>query len=102
MGIDVQISPQTRNAVTVSDARGYFAEVLMSTSVQQTTCLRFIDPCGQPFFNGLQLPVLVEELEALALSTMDEQVRLHLDKVIELVRDAITTGPHHFVLFVGD
>jgi hypothetical protein len=102
MGIDVQIEPHTRSEGVVSDARGDFAKALTSTPLQQTTCLRFIDPYGDTLFNGLQLPVLLDELEALASSSMDEQIRLHLHKLIDLVRDAIEMGPHHSVRCVGD
>jgi len=103
MGIDADIAPEERGHTrTVSDARGCFAKILATASLDDTTCLRFIDHYGQTMFNALQLPVLLEELQSLALASTDQQDRLHLEQLVALVGDAIDRRPGHFVRFDGD
>lgn len=101
MGIDAHIVPEERGpARLVSDARGRFAKILATTSVADTACLRFIDHYGRTIFNALQLPVLLEELETLALASADKEDRLHLEELVSLVAEAI--DGRHFVEFMGD
>ena len=101
MGIDARIAPEERGHTrVVSDVRGRFARMLATTSVADTACLRFIDHYGQTIFNALQLPVLLEELETLALASADKEDRLHLEELVSLVAEAI--DGRHFVEFMGD
>ena len=102
MGIDAHITPEKRGHTRiVSDAQGRFARMLATMSLADTVCLRFIDQYGQTIFNSLQLPVLLEELQAVALASGDEQDRLHLQELVTLVGEAIDGGDD-FVTFIGD
>lgn len=102
MGIDVHIAPRSRDDVEVSDTKNIFAGALASAHLETTLCLRFIDPYGETLFNSLQLPVLLDELQALGASTTHDDTRTHMQRLVRLVRDAIGRGPHHFIRCVGD
>jgi hypothetical protein len=65
MGIDAEVAPRARGSAELPDSRGLLAAVLQSSHLNDTACLRFIDPYGETLFNTLQMPVLLEELESL-------------------------------------
>jgi len=82
-----------------------------------TKCVRFIDPYGNTVFNGLQLPVLIAELQAhrpflteaaivaarfTGAAVSVSELREYLESLIDLLNDAIDRGPHHYVRFLGD
>lgn len=62
-----------------------------------TVCLRFIDPAGDATFNQLQIPVLVEELEAWANSDPAAAIR----HVMNFARGALG-HVHTYLKFIGD
>lgn len=62
--------------------------------------LRGVDPYGDTFFTSLQTQWLVRELETLRDRATKEERKL-LDDVIVLAREC-TSGPHRFLVFVGD
>ena len=66
-----------------------------------TRCLQFIDPYGDTTFNQLQIPKLIEELEALSLNCQTDEKRRELEAVIEFVRKA-KGEPHTYIKFYGD
>jgi hypothetical protein len=103
MGIHAQIEPAERGDTNrVSDPRGHFAKILATMALQHTSCVRFIDHFGETLFNALQLPVLLDELEALASVAKDDEARAHVQRLSALVRRALSKGSHHFVRFIGD
>jgi hypothetical protein len=65
-----------------------------------SVCMRFIDPWGNTTFNQQQLPVLMQELEALESRTRDGQrdVIQALLAFLRPTRDQV----HTYVKFVGD
>ena len=103
MGIDAHIAPKGRKPQgEVFDSKGLFVSALQNGSLDDTACLRFIDPYGETVFNGLQMPVLLDELQTLAARLTDEQSRRHVEQLTILVREALEMGPHVFLQFVGD
>jgi hypothetical protein len=120
----------------VPDPRGSVNVLLSLATLDATVCLKFIDPYGDTVFNGLQIPVLLLELEAIApllteTSLQAEktqylnqtaswptaaresaqrhadslsvgELRGHLAKLVELVRDGARQGAHHYCRFIGD
>jgi hypothetical protein len=50
----------------IPDPRGSVNVLLSLANLDATVCLKFIDPYGDTVFNGLQIPVLLLELEAIA------------------------------------
>lgn len=74
-----------------------FSDLAGATSA----CLRFIDPWGDTYFNQVQLPVLLQELETATLDAKDPQQQTALRAVsrfVEQARDQI----HTYVCFVGE
>jgi hypothetical protein len=49
----------------LGDPHNLLGWIMSLRDIEGTICLRFIDPVGNAFFNQLQIPVLIEELEAL-------------------------------------
>jgi len=145
MGIDAKIeSPYGPDGPTLHDPQGYMGSVLSMVELENTKCLAFVDPYGHTVFNQLQLPVLINELEAALgeissqklrshrgalaerarsakwdstiieayeqeASVSDDQlrseiesIRIHINKVLGLLRQAENSRPHTFVRFLGD
>ena len=66
-----------------------------------TACLRFIDPYGDTIFNQLQLPVLIDEVQAFMEAAPDPEARSALHSLIEFL-DRARDQPHIYVRFFGD
>jgi hypothetical protein len=67
MGIHAQIETERGERLNgLIDPRGLVNWLLSLANVEGTACLRFIDPYGDTLFNGLQLPLLRQELESIA------------------------------------
>jgi hypothetical protein len=63
--------------------------------------LQYIDPYGYTFFNGAQMPQLIQEVERLiGLATSDEQIEA-LRGVLDLAAQCKKKS-HTFLRFVGD
>lgn len=65
-----------------------------------SVCVRFIDPYGETVFNQLQLPVLIEELEAIHRRSSDASFREHLGAVLKFL--SASRDLHTYVRFSGD
>jgi hypothetical protein len=59
----------------VPDPRGSVNVLLSLASLDATLCLKFVDPYGDTIFNGLQMPVLLLELEAIAPLVTETSLR---------------------------
>lgn len=66
-----------------------------------TCCLRFIDPYGDTVFNQSQLPVLLDELQALRACLVDPDLTSVLDELSRFVTPAVGQI-HTYVRFLGD
>jgi hypothetical protein len=69
--------------------------------LEDTCCLRFIDPYGDTTFNQFQIPILVEELKSLLPKSEDAQARQSLESLINFIRKA-EEQVHTYIKFVGD
>ena len=79
---------------------GFISGDLVERAASSTVCLRFIDPYGDTIFNRYQVPVLVQELEALA-KQIDGDERESIEGLLAFLtasRDRV----HTYVRFIGD
>ena len=67
MGIDARIETELGEPLAkLGDPNNSMNWLLCLAALDATICLRFIDPLGTTMFNSLQIPVLQNELSALA------------------------------------
>ncbi len=83
------------------DPQGLLSRLALTPAVESTVCLRFLDPYGDTYFNQRQLPVLIEELEALRRSGVKPEIAGHLEAVLQVVRGA-RGATHTYIRFTGD
>jgi hypothetical protein len=79
---------------------GFIAADLVWRAAPSTACVRFIDPYGDTTFNQHQLPVLIQEFEALA-EQVDSPGRESIRDLLLFLRRA-TDQVHTYIKFVGD
>jgi hypothetical protein len=84
----------------VLDRAGAMGRVLSLDGIEQTVCVRFIDPYGDTVFNRAQATVLLGELAGLR-PRLDDESRCFLDGIIGLA-ERVEAGPHLYLKFVGD
>jgi hypothetical protein len=85
----------------LNDPQSLIQKWLPPESALEYAYLRFIDPNGDTIFNTLQLPLLLQELKACHLNSLEPNVSDHLSKAIALVAGAqgfIRT----YIRFIGD
>ena len=103
MGIDIAwVGENDEQIQFISDAQGALMScVLRSAGLDNTLCLRFIDPFGDTTFNQRQLPFLATELDdaASAIETTDTADQLR--RIARLVRMA-EGKVHTYIKFIGD
>ena len=102
MGIDVYLEDENgKELESVMDEKNSFAHFITQTKFPDTMCLRFIDPYGDTTFNGLQLPVIEDELRKQLETTTVPLLKAHLQKIIDLVVKA-QSDVHIYIKFFGD
>ena len=74
---------------------------LLAADYPGTCCLQFIDPYGNTIFNQAQLPVLLEELQALRARLHDAELVSVIDALSAFVQRALDRV-HIYVRFIGD
>jgi hypothetical protein len=98
MGVNLRWEDERgKELAVVLDPRNEFAHALNEANLNQTVCLRFIDPWGDTTFNSLQMPVLVEELE--------ELLRRRPSKILQRMVELAKRGQdevHTYMKFCGD
>ena len=101
MGIDLQwIDERGEILERVLDERNLISEIIEAAR-KGSVCLRFIDPYGDAVFNQLQIPVLIEELQAITPSALGYEATRHYEEVIELATKA-NGRIHTYLKFYGD
>lgn len=101
MGIDVQwIGERGDVRECVLDESDLLSEIVAGAD-EHSVCLRFIDPYGDAVFNQLQLPVLIEELSAVAANRLSREAIEHRQRVIKLATKA-RGKVHTYIKFYGD
>ena len=104
MGIEVATVTEDHAVIRqVGDPTGLLTSLAMNrwAGLDDTVCLRFIDPWGDAVFNQAQIPELLQELRAEINVTENGQARAHLQVVAELVQTAVEQT-HVYVKFIGD
>jgi hypothetical protein len=106
MGIDVRWEDESGKLIEeISDPNDYFGLLLNSSSLNETVCLRFIDPYGDTILNQEQIPVFIAELQSLLKSINKpanlNQAKEHIIKIINLANRSRAKG-HTYLKFYGD
>ncbi len=65
------------------------------------TCLRFVDPYGDTFFNRIQLAPLLDDLRLVRESSEGKQHESDLRQVESLI-ERCQAEPHLYLRFIGD
>ena len=101
MGIEVEWRDESGMVLgEVPDSGALLSSALARSSLEKTSCLRYIDAYGDTTFNQLQLSELVAELNELS-SFCSGELSVHLRCVADLCEHA-TGKVHTYVTFVGD
>ena len=102
MGVDVRWENENGRAIEeVLDPQMCISHLVLKTDLAHTTCLRFIDTYGDTTFNQLQIAILIEELESVLESALDERIIDHLRRVIGLAQKS-RGEIHTYLKFYGD
>lgn len=81
MSINTRLENERGEAlVTLASPSWLTKWMLLSADLQDTVCLRFIDPYGDTVFNRAQMKVLVEELAKVLAGPTDERVERAYDE----------------------
>ena len=99
MAINVEWQDE-RGAILARYEGPSFTLTLVERADPASNCMRFIDPYGNTTFNQQQLPVLVQELEALETQTTDGQ-REVIRALLTFLRPA-QDQVHTYIKFIGD
>ena len=89
MGIDVVVETEFGEAEDrVGDPHSYLARALDLPGLEDTVCLRFVDPYGDTVFNRSQIPVFISELESLRSRVTDVALHQEAARRLEAARQA--------------
>ncbi len=80
---------------------GYDTRLTQPRWMEGTACLRFVDPYGDTIFNQLQIPVLIEELEAVAGRSDEADLAESVRRLVGFLRGC-DEQVHTHVKIVGD
>jgi hypothetical protein len=97
--IGLRCETENRALVSQFQTSGIDTRIL-ALATDDTVCLRFIDPYGDTVFNQLQLPILIEEFEAIAAKAIDKDMKQHVAEILAFLGQA--EGEHLYVRFIGD
>jgi hypothetical protein len=101
MGIDVELQDEAGSTLAkVGDPGSVLKQALPDVDDASFACLRFIDPYGDAVFNGLQVKVLIDELQRVR-PTVSVEAQAFLDEVARLAHQA-SAEPHVYLKFIGD
>ena len=104
MGIDVALINERHKAKQAVHDPQMFLTTLAAKEwwqLNESVCLRFINPWGDTVFNQAQVPELLSELEHSAATKTDPETKAHLEQVCRLVA-AAKGEAHTYVKFIGD
>lgn len=85
----------------VLDPHMIISKIVLKKNLQNTTCLRFIDPYGNAVFNQIQIPILISEIRDILQSESDPDIRDHLQCVLDLAGKSVGKT-HTYLRFIGD
>lgn len=85
----------------VHDPTGIIVSNLPSLSDQSYHCLRFIDPYGDTYFNGMQMETLLFEWDRLFGGSEEKEAK-ELSMRVRALAQQCRSHPHLYLKFVGD
>ena len=94
--VNEQGKPLARATVNAADVHKL---VHAQSNPQDFLFLMSIDEYGDTYFNGLQRPMVITELERLKATTLSVSQKASIDGLIEFLR---TTEDQDLVRFIGD
>jgi hypothetical protein len=84
MGIDLHWENELGKEIEeIPDPKGFLGIALSLSDLNETVCLRFIDPYGDTVFNQGQIPVFIDELEKLRGQITPKSLADHNHRCIE-------------------
>jgi len=103
MGIDLRWEDERGAEIeSLADEKSLFTRIVaQSYELQNSVCLRFVDPYGDTVFNQIQIPVLIEELEKVRPMLAEPGTANHLDQVVALAKKSVNVT-HTYLKFYGD
>lgn len=79
---DITIQRETEQGRVLAVFDGDTGAVLSRRALPDSVCLRFVDPYGDTVFNQMQLPVLIDEVTAVAARCEHEHERELLRRLV--------------------
>jgi hypothetical protein len=102
MGIDATVESEDGEVeAELPDPQDLTDRLVAPFRGSDSPCLRFVDPYGNTTFNGLQLRVLIGELERAIQIAPHPQVKSHGEALLALARQA-SAEVHTYLKFTGD
>lgn len=102
MGIDIRVQGERGDVIReLPDPKSLLPLLLPEHDGHDSACLRFVDRYGDTYFNQIQIPVLLKELESAVRSCPNADARAHGEAVVSLVASAVDQV-HTYVRFIGD
>jgi hypothetical protein len=102
VGIDVKRETEFgEQESVVLDPRALMPALLSRCRDRQWRLIQYIDPYGNTVFNQLQIPELLDELNALRAFAGSEDEQTFLGAVIDLI-EGTKNQVHTYVRFFGD
>jgi hypothetical protein len=103
MGVDVEIVDYAGNTVKeLPDRYSIFSRIVHYAP--QKYChlrqLKYVDVYDNAWFNFLQLPELIEDLDFLVAATTSDKEKEFLEAVIELAKEAMDS--QRYLKMIGD
>lgn len=102
MGVNLRWEDESGKEMgAVLDPQMIISKIILKKDLQNTTCLRFIDPYGDAVFNQIQIPILISEIRDILQSESDPDISDHLQYVLDLARKS-AGKTHTYLRFIGD
>jgi hypothetical protein len=94
----LRVVVQDEEGNEISEGVDLSSSILPPLTDTRFVCLRFVDEYGDTVFNQLQIPIVLEELAVLKVSTED---RASVEE-IEVLARICQQEPHLYLKFIGD
>ncbi len=102
MALTIQLQDESGEVEeVVYDIHGYIVERLPLLKDQSFHCLRFIDPYGDTYFNGMQMETFLSEWDHVFGSIEDKEVKELCERVRALA-ERCKKEVHLYLKFEGD
>jgi hypothetical protein len=87
MGIDVRLENEAGDEIeTLLDFENSLQKILLECNQDVSATLRFIDPYGNTYFNRLQMPSLIIEIERASARLNDDTAERFAEEILRLAQ----------------